>query len=107
VLATEHLLGLAGIDLLGELVERARKIVDHRFAGLDPFGEDGKVVDPPLQRLAEIEILLEPSAALQQLLRRLLILPEVRLTDSCFYACEFVCGAGGVKDSSASPSRAA
>ena len=40
-------------------------------------------------------------------LRRFLILPEIRFGNPLLYLCEFVCGAGGVKDSSASPSRGA
>ena len=48
VLAAEHLLGLAGVDLTAELVERAREFVDHRLPGFDPLDQDGEVVEPAL-----------------------------------------------------------
>ena len=54
-----------------------------------------------LQRLAELAVLFEAAAALQHLLRRGLVLPEVRGGDAFFDSGEFVCGACGVKDSSA------
>jgi hypothetical protein len=107
VLAAEHLLGLAAFHRGLQLVEAAREIIEHRLAGLEPFGEDGEVVGPALEELAEVAILLEPAAALQQLLRAPLVLPEVRLGDACFYLCEFVCVAGNVKDSSAGRRRGA
>src|SRR5690606_6961169 len=59
------------------------------------------------ERLRQVAVLFEPTTTLQQLLRRLLVLPEVRLRYAGFDLCEFVSGAGGVKDSSAGPSRAA
>jgi hypothetical protein len=46
-------------------------------------------------------VLFEAATALQQLLRRRLIFPEVRRTDPFFYFLEFIGGTGGVKDSSA------
>jgi hypothetical protein len=57
--------------------------------------------------LAQIHFVLEPAAALHDLLRRFLVLPEIRLGNACGYSGEFVVGAGGVKGSSAGPSRGA
>jgi hypothetical protein len=107
VLASEHLLRLAGIHLDGELVERSIQIVRDRLPRFGPFGEDGEIVSPPAQRVAELAIVLEPAPPLQQLLRRRLVLPEVRLRDALFYVGKFFCGTGGVKDSSAGRSRGA
>jgi len=84
VLATEHLLGLAGIDLGREIVEGAAEVVAHRLASLDPLDEHAEVVELALQRVAELHVLLEPAAALQDLLRVRLILPEIRGGDAFF-----------------------
>jgi hypothetical protein len=106
VLAAEHLLGLARFDLGPELVEPRRQVFGDRFAGLRPFGEDGEVLDAPLQRVAEGAVQLERLAALQQLLRRRLVLPEIGIGNALLYPREFVGGTGGVKDSSADRTRA-
>jgi hypothetical protein len=101
VFAAEHLLRLAGIDLGRELVERGAEIVGDRLARFSPLDEHGKIVDAPLQRIAEIAILLEPSPALEKLLCRRLILPEVRIRDARFDFGELVGRLCRVKDSSA------
>jgi hypothetical protein len=101
VLAAEHLLGLARFDFGEELVETARQIVGDRLPGLRPFDQDGEVVHPAAERVAQVAILLEPPAALEQLLGVLLILPEVRVGNAQLYPGELVGGAGRVKDSSA------
>jgi hypothetical protein len=49
VLAAEHLLGLAGVNLRGEVVQRTAEIVRDGFSGLGPFGEDGEIVQPLAQ----------------------------------------------------------
>jgi hypothetical protein len=107
VLAAQHLLRLAGVDLPTELVEAALEIIDDRLAGLPPLDEDGKVLDTAPQRIAEGAILLQPAAALEQLLRARLVLPEVRRADAFFYLLELFVRAGGVKDSSAGRRRGA
>ena len=66
----EHLLGFAGLDLGAELVEAAPEILGDRLPCLGPLDEDGEVVDAALQRLAHVDVVFEPAAALQQLLRR-------------------------------------
>jgi hypothetical protein len=107
VLAAEHPLRFAGIDPALEVVERPGDIVVHRLAGLGPFDEHGKVVDLRPERLGEVAIFFQAPPALEELLRRFLVLPEIRGGYTRFDAVEFVCGAGGVKDSSAGPSRGA
>jgi hypothetical protein len=105
--SAEHLLGFAGFDAAREIVEGAAEIVGHRLPGLGPLDEHGEVVHPPLQRVGEIEILLEPPAPLQQLLRAGRVLPEIRLGDLLFYSCELFGGTCGVKDGSAGRLRGA
>jgi hypothetical protein len=107
VLAAEHFLGLASVNLRSELVERASEVVGHRFAGFGPFHQDVKVVELALQRVAQLHVLLEPAAALQELLRVRLVFPEVRFGDALFDLGQFDCGAGGVKDGSAGRRRGA
>jgi hypothetical protein len=106
VLAAEHLLGFTGLDFGEQLVEPAGEILEDRFPGLGPFDENRQIVDTPLQRLAHVAVVFEAAAALQQLLRAGLVLPEVRVGDALLYPGEFVGGAGGVKDSSADRTRA-
>jgi hypothetical protein len=106
VLAAEHLLRLARLDLSTELVERARQIVENRLAGLHPFDEHGEILDAPLQRVAQIAVVFQSSSPLEEFLRGGLVLPEVGIADALLYAGELVCGARGVKDSSADRTRA-
>ena len=101
VLAAEHLLGLAGLDLGGEVVEPAREVVGNRLARVGPLDQHGEVLDAPVQRGAEVAILFQAAAALEELLRPDLILPEVRVGDARFDVRQFVRGLCGVKDSSA------
>jgi hypothetical protein len=107
VLAAEHLLGFAGLDLRRQLVERLAEVVPDGLASLGPLDEDVEVVELALQRVAELDVFLEPATALQQLLRVGLVFPEVRSGDALLYAGELDRGAGGVKDSSADRRRVA
>jgi hypothetical protein len=106
VLAAEHLLRLAGLDFSPELVEAFRQIGDDVLARLGPFDEDCEIVDTPLQRRTQIEVGFERLAALQGLLGRSLVLPEIRSGRLLLYFREFVGGTRGVKGSSAARSRA-
>ena len=102
VLAAEHLLDLAGLDLALQLVEPARELGLDRFALLQPFGKDLEVVGATPQRRDEADVLFEPPPALHHLLRLGLVLPEVGLADARFDAGQFFRGTCGVKDNSAS-----
>jgi hypothetical protein len=106
VLAAEHLLRLAGFDFADQFVEAASEILGDRLPRLRPFDEDGEILDAPAQRLAQVPILLEAAAALQQLLRPGLVLPEIRIGNAQLYPGELVGGTRGVKDSSADRPRA-
>jgi len=107
VLAAEHLLGFAGVDLRREIVESAAEIVGHRLPGLAPFDENGEILEPLAQRFAEILIFFEAAAALQQLLRCRLVLPEVRRSDALFDGLQLAGGVCCVKGSSAGRRRGA
>jgi hypothetical protein len=79
VLSAEHPLGLAGIDLRGELVDRAYKVLEDRLPRLGPVDQHGEVVDPGFERPAEIAVVFDAPPALEQLLRGFLVLPEIGL----------------------------
>ncbi len=64
VLAAEHLLRLAGLDRRRQLVEPAPEIVGDRFTGLRPLDQDSEVVDPPLERVAQTDVVFQPAAPL-------------------------------------------
>ena len=102
VLAAEHLLDLAGLDLTLQLVEPAGELGFDGFALLQPVGQHLQVVGTTAQRGDEGDILLEPPPALHHLLRLGLVLPEVGLADARFDPGQFFRGACGVKDNSAS-----
>jgi hypothetical protein len=106
VLAAEHLLGFAGFDFRGQVVEPLRQVVEDRLTGLRPLDEDGEIVHPRLERIAQLDVVFETSPPLQQLLRRRLVFPEIGLGNALLYLGEFVRRAGGVKGSSADRSRA-
>ena len=74
---------------------------------LGPFDQDGEILRPRAQRLAEGSILLEPAPPLQQLLSPRLVLPEIGFRYALFYGSEFGCRVCGVKDSSADRMRGA
>jgi hypothetical protein len=107
VLAAEHFLRLAGIDLCRQLVERSVQILDDRLAGFRPFDKHGEILGTTTQRVTETAIVLETPPPLQQFLGGRLIFPEIRFRDALFYLGEFFRGAGCVKDSSADRSRGA
>jgi hypothetical protein len=106
VLAAEHLLDLARVDLGGEARQPLLELVADRFPALGPFDQDGKIVRAALERQAEVPILFEATAPLEELLRGGLVFPEVWLADLCLYGSELGFELGGVKDSSAGRRRA-
>jgi hypothetical protein len=106
VLAAEHLLDLAGLDLGRQRVEAPLDVALDLLALLEPFHEHGEIVGPAAQRLDERKVVLEPAAALEDLLRLRLILPEIRRRDLQLEALELFAGSRGLKDSSAGRRRA-
>jgi hypothetical protein len=107
VLTAEHLLDFAGFDLRRQFVERAAQVVRDRLAGLRPLDEHVEIFQPLLQRLSEIAIFFESSAALHDFLRACLILPEVWSGNEFFDLGELGGGTSGVKDGFAGRRRAA
>jgi hypothetical protein len=101
--AAKHLLDLGRLHFLLERLERLRKLVVDRFAGLRPLDQHREIVGALLQRHREIAILFETAAAQHDFLRLVLIFPEVGRGDASFEACQFFAGAGGFKDSYADP----
>src|ERR1700682_1428193 len=92
VLAAEHLLDLAGLHFLIERLQRLREFGVDRFAGLGPLDEPREVVALLPERHDELAILLEPSPALQNLLRFGLIVPEIWRGGPRFEAGQFFFG---------------
>jgi hypothetical protein len=99
--AAEHLLDLAGLHFLIERFERLAEVLVDRFAGLGPLDEHRQIFALPLQRQHQLAILLEPAAALQDLLRFGLIFPEIGGGDTRLEAGQFFVGPGCLKDNSA------
>ncbi len=77
MLAAQHLLELRRLDHRLEGGERALELLFDVLPRLQPLQEDEGVVLLPLQASQEVAVGLDPLAALQDLLGRLLVLPEV------------------------------
>jgi hypothetical protein len=106
VLAAEHLLDLAGLDLGGEAGQSLLELVADRLPAFGPFDQNGEIVGPTLERQAEIPLLFEAAPPLEELLRGGLVFPEVWFADLCLYGSELGFELGGVKDNSAGRRRA-
>jgi hypothetical protein len=106
VLAAEHFLDLARLDLLIEGLEGARELGVDGLARVGPLDEDGEVVALLLERQDQIAILLEAAASLLDFLRFGLILPEIGRGGAGFEAGQLFVWSSGFKDSSADPRRA-
>jgi hypothetical protein len=100
VLAAEHLLGLAGLDIGFQRVERRAEIGRHLLAGASPLDEDTDVVAAPLERVAEIDVVGDALAALQRSLGVGGVVPEIGRGDPRLEPAQFFIQTGRVKDSS-------
>ena len=78
VLATEHFLDLAGLHFLIERIKGLAELSVDGFSSLRPFDEHRQIVALLFQRSNEIELLLQPATALQNLLGFGLVFPEIR-----------------------------
>jgi hypothetical protein len=78
VLAAQHLLDLAGLDLLRERVEGLRELGIHGLARLRPLDQHREVVALFRERHDQVAVLFQAAAALQYFLRLGLVLPEIR-----------------------------
>ena len=101
VLAAQHLLDFAGIDLGFERVERPGQVGGHVLTGLRPFDEHAGVVDPLLEGIAQLDVLAQALTAAQRHLGFGLVVPEVGRGDARLEAAQLFVEASGVKDSSA------
>jgi hypothetical protein len=106
VLAAEHLLDLGRLHLLLQLVESVSELLVDGFALLEPLEDDTEVVGGLVEPARELDVLLEPAPALQDLLRLGLIFPEIRRGEPLLETAQFLGGACGLKDSSAGRRRA-
>jgi hypothetical protein len=106
VLAAEHLLDFARLDLLIEGLEGARELGIDGLARIGPLDEDDEVVALLLERQDQVAILLEATATLLDFLRFGLILPEIGRGGASFEAGQLFVWSSGFKDSSADPRRA-
>ena len=100
VLATEHLLDLAGLHFQVERLERLRELGVDGLAGIRPFDEHGEIVALLLERPHQIAILFEAAALLHDALRLGLVLPEIGCGGAGFEAGQLFVGACGLKDNS-------
>jgi hypothetical protein len=107
VLAAEHLLRFAGVDLRRQLVESAAEISLDWLPCCHPFDQHLQIVKLALERVTQLDVFLQPAAALLDLLRVGLVLPEVGGGGELLYLGELDPGACGVKDSSAGRRRGA
>jgi len=103
VLPAEHLLDLALLDLALKRVETAGQVVGDGLALSGPLEQHRQIVDPALERLAQLVILLQAAPAPQCQLRRVLVLPEVGRRRLRVQPGELVGQIGTVKDSSEDP----
>jgi len=106
VLAAEHLLDLARLDLLIEGLQGLRELGVDGLARIGPLDQDGEIVALLLERQDEIAILLEAAAALLDSLRFSLIFPEIGRGGAGFEAGQLFVRSSGFKDSSADRRRA-
>jgi len=78
-----------------------REFAVNRLARLGPFDQHRQIVALSPERAHEIAILLEPAAALQDLLCFSLVFPEIGRGRARFETVQLFFRAGGFKDNSA------
>jgi hypothetical protein len=106
VLAAEHLLDLAGVDQAGKLIEAGRELGPDVLSLAGPFDEHGKILGALAERGDQLDLLLDPAAALEDFLGFGLVVPEIWRRGARLYACELLGRAGGFKDNSGDRTRA-
>jgi hypothetical protein len=103
VLASQDPVRFRGVDLLVEPIEAAREVRGDVLTGRGPLDEDAEIVLLRLQRIDEVDFVLEAPAALEGLLRLGLVLPEIRLGDALLERRDLLARLAGLKDTSAAP----
>jgi hypothetical protein len=90
VLAAEQLLRLRRFHFARERLEALAQVALDVLALLRPLDEHGQIVLALLQRVDQLDLLLEATAALEGLLRLGLILPEIGQGRTLFEPGQFV-----------------
>jgi len=84
VLAAQHLLGLSGLDLQVQGIERASQIGEHVFPAAGPLEQHADVVGFGGQAGDKLDVLRQATLALQRLLCVGLVVPEICRRDLLF-----------------------
>jgi hypothetical protein len=100
-LAREHRPDLGGLDVALIGVEALREIGGDVFALAGPVNQHADVVGLAAERRGKRTIFLEPATALKNLLRPVLVFPEIRRRGLGFDLAQFTFEAGFVKGPSA------
>ena len=103
VLAPEHLLNLARVDLRLQLIEPGSQIIRHTLALVGPLDEHVEVLGPSTQGFGKVVVFLQTAAALENLLCRGLIAPEGRSGSLLLEARDLGLYTCSVKDNPAGP----
>jgi hypothetical protein len=84
MLASQHLLGLGGVHLGVERIQRTRQVRGDVLSSLSPLDQDAEIVNFLGEAVAQLEVFRQPALALQGLLRLGLVVPELRGRDLLF-----------------------
>jgi hypothetical protein len=106
VLAAEHLLDLSGLDDAGELLDAGGQLRRDILPLAGPVDQDAKIVCFGFEGGDQLDLLLDSTAALKDLLCLDLVVPEIGRRRAGFYLCELVTRPGRLKDNSGGPRRA-
>ena len=85
VLAAEHLLDLAAFDQSGKLLDRRRQLRADVFPLARPVDEHAKIVRLGFESRDQLDLFLDPAAALKDFLRLDLVAPEIGRGGAGFY----------------------
>jgi hypothetical protein len=96
----QHRPDLGGLHVARVRLETARQLVGDLLALPRPVEQDGQIVALLAQRLGQRLVTLEPPPFLEDLLRRALVLPEVRRGNAGFEVGQLALETGFVKDPS-------
>jgi hypothetical protein len=106
VLAAEHFFDLAAFDEPRKLLHAVRELGCDIFALRGPVDEHGEIVAFRPERRNQLDFFFDAAAALEDLLRFGLVIPEVRGRCAGFYLGELVRRASCLKDNSGDRPRA-
>jgi hypothetical protein len=99
-IARQHRPDLGGLHVARVRLEAARQLVGNFFTLPRPVEQDGQIVPLLAERLGQRLVVLEPPPFLKNLLRRALVLPEVRRGYASFEVGQLALETGFVKDPS-------